>query len=183
MPKVLMIIGSLRKGSFNRRMAGEIQKLIGDRADVTILEYADIPYMNQDIEFPAPAEVARVRKEVQDADALWICTPEYNGNIPGVLKNLLDWLSRPLAPNDRNSVSVARGKKVTISGAAGKSAAAGVRGILSGLLTSMRMDLIVGEGVGISLSGDAFATGEYTFTEENIAALKQQADAFLAQLS
>ena len=88
MPKVLMIIGSLRKGSFNRRMAGEIQKLIGDRADVTILEYADIPYMNQDIEFPAPAEVARVRKEVQDADALWICTPEYNGNIPGVLKNL-----------------------------------------------------------------------------------------------
>ena len=54
MAKVLFIIGSLRKGSFNRQMAREAEKIIGDRAEVSYLEYSDLPYMNQDIEFPAP---------------------------------------------------------------------------------------------------------------------------------
>ena len=54
MAKILFIVGSLRKGSFNRQMAREAEKIIGDRAEVSYLEYSDLPYMNQDIEFPAP---------------------------------------------------------------------------------------------------------------------------------
>ena len=182
MAKVLLIVGSMRKGSFNRQMAKEIEKIIGDRAEVSYLEFSDIPYMNQDIEFPAPEAVARVRGEVQAADGIWICSPEYNANIPGVLKNLLDWLSRPLVQGDFSSPSAAAGKPVTISGAAGKSAAGGVRSNLAALLTMMRMTLIGGEGTGIALDGEAFMTGNATFSGESIEALKAQADEFLKAL-
>ena len=183
MAKVLMIVGSMRKGSFNRQMAREIERIIGDRAEVSYLEFADIPYMNQDIEFPAPAEIARVREAVQSADGIWICSPEYNSNIPGVLKNLLDWLSRPLVENDWSSGSAASGKTITISGAAGKSAAQGVRSSLAKLLGMMQMNLIAGEGTGIALDPSAFSTGTVTFSEENVAALEKQAEEFLAALA
>lgn len=179
MARVLMIVGSMRKDSFNRQMAGEIGKMLSDRAEVSYLDFADIPYMNQDIEYPAPEAVARVRSEVQAADGIWICSPEYNFNIPGVLKNLLDWLSRPLSPGDFAGPTAASGKMVTISGAAGRSGAAGVRGSLAKLLEMMRMNLVEGEGTGISLDGSAFITGKAIFTQENLAQLQKQADAFL----
>ena len=58
MKNVLMIVGSLRKNSFNRQLAKEIETILADRADVTYLEYSDLPYMNQDIESPVPDSVA-----------------------------------------------------------------------------------------------------------------------------
>lgn len=183
MAKILMVVGSLRKDSFNRQMANEIERLIAGRAEVSYLEYADLPYMNQDVEFPAPAAVARVRSEVQAADGIWICSPEYNYNIPGVLKNLLDWLSRPLVQGDFNGASAVSGKPVTISGAAGRSGASGVRDNLSKLLQMIRMQLVGGEGTGIALSGEAFMTGKAALTDENIAALAAQVDSFLAALA
>ncbi|MDO4803432.1 MAG: NAD(P)H-dependent oxidoreductase [Lachnospiraceae bacterium] len=182
MARVLLIVGSMRKDSFNRQMAGEIEKLLGDRAEVSYLDFSDMPYMNQDIEYPAPEAVARVRAEVQEADGIWICSPEYNSNIPGVLKNLLDWLSRPLSPGDFAGPTAAAGKTVTISGAAGKSGASGVRASLAKLLEMMRMNLIGGEGTGIALGFEAFMTGKYEFTEEDIAKLGKQADEFIAAL-
>ena len=90
MKKVLMIVGSMRKKSFNRQLAAIAAELLRGKAEVSFLEYADIPYMNQDIEFPVPEEIARVREEVSRADGIWIITPEYNYSYPGVLKNLLD---------------------------------------------------------------------------------------------
>ncbi|MGN1404987.1 MAG: NADPH-dependent FMN reductase, partial [Erysipelotrichaceae bacterium] len=169
MAKVLFIVGSLRKESFNMQMAKEAEKFIGEKAEVSYLEYSDIPYMNQDIEFPAPLEIQRVRNEVKEADGIWIFTPEYNGNIPGVLKNLLDWLSRPLAVGDL-STPVTVGKTVTISSAAGKSAGAGVRASLAKLLTMMRTNLIMDEGTGVSLNKESFASGTAVLTDENIEA-------------
>ena len=183
MKKVLMIVGSLRKNSFNRQLAQEIEAILADCAEITWLEYSDLPYMNQDIEFPAPESVARVRAAVEEADGIWICTPDYNYNIPGVLKNLLDWLSRPLAPNDWKGGSAARGKTVTISGVAGKSAAAGVRKSLKGLLEAMSMKVISGVGTGISLDAGVFETGIVSFSDESKAALEQQAREFIAALS
>ena len=76
--KILAIVGSLRKDSYNRQLALAAKELIGGRADFRILEYQDIPLMNQDIEFPAPASVMRVREEVKAADGIWFFTPEYN---------------------------------------------------------------------------------------------------------
>lgn len=183
MRQVLMIVGSLRKNSFNLQLAREIETLLEGQAQVSYLEYSDLPFMNQDIEFPAPESVARVRKAVQEADGIWISSPEYNYQIPGVLKNLLDWLSRPLAPNDWQRGSAVKGKVVTISGAAGKSGAAGVRKNLNGLLEVMSMKVVAGMGTGVSLNGEAFRSDELVLSEEARAALEAQVREFLAAIS
>ena len=182
MKKILMIVGSLRRDSFNHQLALAAEKLLENRAQVHKLTYSDLPYMNQDIEFPAPESVARVRAAVQQADALWIFTPEYNFSFPGVLKNLLDWLSRPLSPDDRSRNSVMKGKTVTISGAAGKSAASGVRSALKNLLEIMSAKVVAGTGTGVALDAQAFQTGKLTLSEESLASLRQQAEELLASL-
>lgn len=93
--KILAIIGSLRKDSYNRQLALVAKEVIDNRADFKILDFADVPLFNQDIELPTPMAVKRVREQVLLADGIWFFTPEYNHSIPGVLKNLIDWLSRP----------------------------------------------------------------------------------------
>lgn len=111
--KILAIVGSLRKDSYNRQLALAAKEIIGDRADFNLLEYKDIPMMNQDIEFPAPEPVKRVREEVKSSDGIWFFTPEYNHFFPGVLKNLIDWLSRPVSNKEPQ---VLAGKPAAISG-------------------------------------------------------------------
>lgn len=69
--KILAIVGSLRKESYNRQLALAAKEILKDWADFTLLEYQDIPLMNQDIEFPAPEAVKRVREEVKSADGIW----------------------------------------------------------------------------------------------------------------
>ena len=179
MKKVLMIVGSLRKNSFNHQLAKQAEAMLAGKAEVSFLQYADLPFMNQDMEFPAPESVARVRQAVQEADGIWIFSPEYNYQIPGVLKNLLDWLSRPLIPNDRGRNSAVKGKVVTISGAAGRSGAAGVRKQLSALMEVMSMKLIGGQGCGVSLGAEAFQSDVLKLSEEDRAAIRAQAEAFL----
>lgn len=95
--QILAIVGSLRKESFNRQLAMAAKSFLGDSVQFELLEYADVPLFNQDIEFPAPEAVSRVREKVKSADGVWFFTPEYNHYFPGVLKNLLDWLSRPIS--------------------------------------------------------------------------------------
>lgn len=112
-PKILAIVGSLRKDSYNRQLALAAKEIVGDRAEFTLLEYEDVPLMNQDIEFPAPEAVKRVRDAIKSADGIWFFTPEYNHYFPGVLKNLLDWLSRPVSDNEPH---VLIGKPAAISG-------------------------------------------------------------------
>lgn len=111
--KILAIVGSLRKESYNRQLALAVKELIGERADFTLLEYGDIPLMNQDIEYPAPEDVKRARDEVKSADGIWFFTPEYNHFFSGVLKNLIDWLSRPISDKE---TQVLAGKPAAISG-------------------------------------------------------------------
>jgi len=179
MKQVLMILGSLRQNGLNRQLANHVRDKIGARAQVHFLDYADIPFMNQDIEFPAPQSIARVRSEVKKADAIWIFTPEYNGQIPGVLKNLLDWLSRPVTPSGSRQESAAAGKIVTISAAAGRSAGMGVRKQLYPLLKVMSMHVVGDMGTGIALGGEAFSAGTLTLSEQDESALDAQIDLLL----
>ena len=111
--KILAIVGSLRRESLNRQLAMEAGRLLGERAEFEILDYNDVPMMNQDIEYPAPDAVKRVREKVLSADGIWFFCPEYNHFFPGVLKNLIDWLSRP---NGENQPQVLRGKPAALSG-------------------------------------------------------------------
>lgn len=111
--KISAIVGSLRKDSYNRQLALAVKEIIGERAVFNLLEYQDIPMMNQDIEFPAPGAVKRVREEVKTTNGIWFFTPEYNHFFPGVLKNLIDWLSRPISDKEPQ---VLAGKPAAISG-------------------------------------------------------------------
>ena len=133
MKKVLFVVGSLRKNSFNRQLAGMAANALRE-AEYSFLDYSDVPFMNQDIENPVPEAVRRVRDEVAAADILWIFTPEYNFSYPGVLKNLLDWLSRPVDPTNRKSSSVMKGKPVMFSSVAGQSGGRNAQAKLLALL-------------------------------------------------
>ncbi|MBR6801637.1 MAG: NAD(P)H-dependent oxidoreductase [Eubacteriaceae bacterium] len=179
MKKILMIVASFRKNSFNRQLAEAVGELFRGKAEVKILEYGDVPLFNQDMEFPTPEAVGRVREEVLSSDGIWIFSPEYNSKTPGVLKNLLDWLSRPVTETAGSRESAVRGKCVTVSSVAGKSAGAGVRKDLSELLSKMSMNVVYGEGCGIALGSDAFSTGKMDLSEEEINMFRAQAEELL----
>ncbi|MET7453129.1 NADPH-dependent FMN reductase [Streptomyces sp. NPDC005574] len=96
--RILALVGSLRAGSHNRQLAEAAAKHAPEGAEVVIFEgLADIPFYNEDIdvEGAVPAAAAKLRTAAGDADAFLLFSPEYNGSIPGVLKNAIDWLSRP----------------------------------------------------------------------------------------
>jgi NAD(P)H-dependent FMN reductase len=95
--KVLALVGSLRAASINRQLAQLAAESAPDGISVTIYEgLGELPFYNEDIDTEdAPASVAALRAAAADADAALVITPEYNGSIPGVLKNAIDWLSRP----------------------------------------------------------------------------------------
>src|SRR5437867_7495339 len=97
--KALGICGSLRKGSFNASLLRAAQMLAPKELEIEIYEsIADIPLYNQEVEDQGdPEPVARFKAAIAKADALVIATPEYNFSIPGVLKNAIDWASRPPA--------------------------------------------------------------------------------------
>lgn len=115
--------------------------------------------MNQDLEVPVQPSVAMVRKEVKEADALWIFTPEYNFSFPGVLKNLLDWLSRPMDMSNFQNPSAAVGKKVAISGRGGKNMTQSCRAKLTELLDLMKMELMHEPQTSIALGMEAWTKG------------------------
>ena len=181
MKKILFIIGSLRKESFNKKLAEEVEDMLSGRATVEYLDYSDVPLMNQDIEFPAPEAVKRVREKVTEADALWIFSPEYNYSYPGHLKNLIDWLSRPLIAGDRQTPLAMNGKKMALSGTGGASATAKCREKLTELLTLpfIRADVMTMPQTGIQLNMAAWTEGRMMLTEEQMTNLRLQVDAFL----
>ncbi|MFC3747032.1 NADPH-dependent FMN reductase [Paenibacillus sp. GCM10012306] len=91
--KVAAIVGSIRKDSYNLKLAQFIKKRYGDKFDLEILSL-NLPFYDQDIENDPPEAVREFKNQVADADAVLWVTPEYNGTIPGVLGNAIDWLSR-----------------------------------------------------------------------------------------
>lgn len=94
--KVTIIIGSLHQASLNRKLAHAIMHLAHPLLNCSISEIDDIPLYNQDHEVNLPSPVARLKQEVRDSDAVLWVTPEYNRSIPGVLKNVIDWGTRPV---------------------------------------------------------------------------------------
>lgn len=91
---VVAIVGSIRKDSFNLKLAKYIQKRYSDQFNLEILDLAPLPMYNQDYELDPPQEVVDFKAKVKASDAVLWVTPEYNGSIPGVLGNAIDWLSR-----------------------------------------------------------------------------------------
>jgi chromate reductase len=109
--RVLGIAGSLRVGSCNRAALRTATELLPEGATLDIFELDGIPGFNQDEEQNPPAKVAELKRRVRESDAILIVTPEYNYSVPGVLKNAIDWASRPYGD------SAWDGKPVAIMGA------------------------------------------------------------------
>ena len=109
--KILGIAGSLRQASFNRFALRAARSLLPPGASLDIFELEGIPPYNQDLDKQPPARVAELKASVRAADAVLFSTPEYNYSIPGVLKNAIDWASRPYGDSAWN------GKPVAIMGA------------------------------------------------------------------
>ena len=183
MKKILFIVGSHRKQSFNHQLAQQIIPLIQHRAETSILNYQEVPFFNEDIEYPVPQSVLDVKEKIAEADGIWIISPEYNGQTPGVLKNLLDWLSRPIEKGNWTKGSIVKNKPVMISSVAGKSAGAHVRASLAALLKAMRMNLIDEQGSGIALNSDHFASQNLTLSEKEKDLFEQQIPALLDTLN
>ncbi len=184
MKHILFIIGSLRKNSFNRQLASIAEDLLKDRFNISYLDFSDIPYMNQDLESQqehmttSQQAVFRVRQEVLKADGIWIFTPEYNQSYPGLLKNLFDWLSRPMDVTNFANPTAVQGKKVTASGAGGKNKTRYCRAKLNELLEYIKMDVMKEPQTGIALGMEAWVKGEFKLSEEQLKELKIQAEKF-----
>lgn len=179
LPNVLLVAGSLRKQSLNRQLAEQAAAVIGDRAHTELLEWADVPVFNQDIEFPAPQPVTRVRKAVKEADALWIVTPEYNHGVPGPLKNLVDWLSRP---TEDGGEGVIVGKTVTFSSVAGSSCGRYSLGGWLPTLDFLKLQVAAANFTGASFDRAQFTSSVLKLSDAARAAVEGQADALLKAL-
>ena len=109
--KILGIAGSLRKQSYNRGVLRAAVELAPEGTEIEVFELDGIPGFNQDDEQNPPAKVAELKQKIREADAILFVTPEYNYSIPGVLKNAIDWASRPYGDSAWN------GKPAAIMGA------------------------------------------------------------------
>ena len=97
--KILAFAGSLRRGSFNRALLHTAVELAPEDAEIEIFDLEGIPLYNEDLLASMPAKVTFFKNRIKAADAILIATPEYNHSVPGVLKNALDWASRPAGDN------------------------------------------------------------------------------------
>lgn len=150
--EVAAIVGSLRRQSFNRGLLRTAMLLRPDNMHLYEVSIRDLPYFNEDLEKKGyTSSVREFRAQIERADALLICTPEYSYSIPGVLKNALDWASRPPGR------SVVRGTPLAIMGAS-----TGRSGTMRGQLHLRQVALAIGmltlpePEVYITFAGDKF---------------------------
>jgi len=182
MRNILFVVGSVRRDSFNRQLSVIAKTSIEDWAKVSYLDPSSVPFMNQDLEFRTPPMVDAARRSVMAADAVWFFTPEYNHSIPGVLKNLVDWLSRPLDMADPERRSALTGKKTIISGVGGGNRTEFSRTQLSDVLSFTGMELIDGIGRGFSLDRRAFTENVWEPDASVVNDIKEQAELLRSSL-
>lgn len=113
MYRVAVLVGSTRPTSSNLKLAKALEKLAAGKLKFDYIRIDNLPFYDEALWDDPPAEVIRLKREIADADAVLFVTPEYNRSIPGILKNAIDWPSRPYGD------SVWSGKPAAIAGATG----------------------------------------------------------------
>lgn len=152
---ILGFAGSLRRESYNRALLDTAAEIAPDGMHIEIFDLAPIPFYNADVEAEGdPEAVADFKKRIADADGVLIATPEYQHGIPGVLKNALDWASRP--PGD----SVLKGKPVAMMGASPSPVGTARAHLqLRRTLVYVQADLLASPEVLVSSAGDRIEDG------------------------
>jgi chromate reductase, NAD(P)H dehydrogenase (quinone) len=141
--RVLGIAGSLREGSYNRALLRTARELLPPGVELIEQEIGTLPFYDGDVEAAGdPETVVRFKQSIREADALLIATPEYNRGVPGVLKNAIDWASRPPL------ASPLAGKPVAIVGAStGRGGTARAQEQLRAALEFSRAEVLEGPEV------------------------------------
>ena len=176
--KVLCFSGSLRKGSYNKLLLDKLISIAPATVEIDRFDIAQVPLYNEDVEMEAyPESVTQFKNHILKADGLIIVTPEYNYSVPGVLKNALDWASRP--PTAIPFI----GKPCAIMGAS-ISQFGSVRGQLHlrQVLFALGVQLMNTPEVYLPKAKDLFATGVLT-DERTISHLVKFWDAFVSWMS
>jgi chromate reductase len=104
---ILGFAGSLRKDSYNKALLRTAAELLPKEVELEIFDIEGIPLYNQDLEYEMPAKVKEFKAKIRAVDAILVATPEYNYSVPGVLKNAIDWASRPPGDNSFDGKPVA----------------------------------------------------------------------------
>ena len=156
--KILGIAGSLREGSYNRGALRAAADLVPDGAVLEIFDIAGLPEFVQGQDENPPAKVVELKKAIREADAILFSSPEYNYSVPGVLKNAIDWASRPYGD------SAWEGKPAAIMGASpGAIGTARMQYHLRQIMVFLNMFPINRPEVMIGTAGDKFdAAGNLT---------------------
>lgn len=167
---VLAIAGSLRAGSFNRALLRAAVRHAPQGMQISIFDLSDIPLYNADLDTDEmrPESVTALKNRVVASDALLIATPEHNYSIPGVLKNALDWVSRPAFR------SPLAGKPVALMGAApGTVGTARAQGHLRQVLFSMLAEVVPHREMLVSQAKDKFDSNLDLVDERTAAAVSK----------
>jgi len=160
MTKLVGIAGSLRKASFNKALLAAARTVTPEGTELEILSIDDVPLYNGDVEerVGIPESVMRLRRQIREAEGIVMTTPEYNAGVPGVLKNTLDWISRPVEKES----SVFSGKPLALMGATpGGSGTALSQVAWLPTLRNLRLRLWTGGGnFLLSRAGDEITDGQ-----------------------
>ena len=108
--KVLTLVGGISKNSINKELYNAIKGVTPQNLELSTFDISELPFFSQDIENDPPGKVKDLKNLIQSSDAILFITPEYNRSIPGVLKNAIDWASRPYG------TSAWKGKKAAVLG-------------------------------------------------------------------
>lgn len=178
--KIAAIVGSFRKDSYNLQLAKKAKEIVGERAAFEIIDFSDVPFFSQDLEHPAPESVRRVRAQIKAADGVWIFSPEYNHSYPGLLKNLIDWLSRPSDEGERQSFSR---KKIALSGASnGMGGTVSAQDLIVMLLSMLNADIMNVPRLRVPNAEDQTDESGALLLTDSLPYLEKQVDAFLKYL-
>ncbi len=151
MRTLTIFVGSLRKDSINKKLALALADIGRDLFTADIVDLSDIPMYNQDAELNPAAPVTRMKERIAASDAVLFVTPEYNRSMPAVLKNALDWGSRPPGHNSWS------GKAAAIAGITPSAAGTAVcQSQLRSILTVLGMRLISQPEIYLTDKGDFF---------------------------
>lgn len=180
--QILFVIASFRKKSFNYQLARAAEEvLVSKGATVHYLDYKDLPYFDQDNEIPVLPAVQSVRDAVQAADAIWFFSPVYNYSIPGILKNLLDWLSRAIDLSNPKGPSAIHQKVTTVSSVAHDGHEALFDEFIK-VLEFIRTKPVGKFTAAPVIPEEAWETDELKISEETMNQLIHQVDALLVAL-
>jgi len=174
--KIVALVGSLRKGSFNMQLAKTVEKRYRHLFELEIADIGILPHYNEDDEKTPSEAVKQFKQQIAEADAVIISTPEFNWSVPGVLQNALDWTSRvdrPLVGKPVLPMGASQGVLGTVR------AQLHLRQVLMSMGVNAKIMPPAGNEIFIGAAGQKFADGELT-DEATLAFLDTVIDKFVA---